>query len=61
MGIQLSPSRAENVIVCERAPGHHWIGSWLGPSAGLNVKEMRYILRYSLESKVGSLFIQPVA
>jgi hypothetical protein len=62
MGIQLSLSRAKNVIVCKRVPGHRWIGSWVGPKARLNVKGMRYrsILRFSLESKVGSLVMQPV-
>jgi hypothetical protein len=61
MGIQLLLSRAENIIVRKRAPGHHWIGSWLGPRAGLNVKEMRYILQFSTKSEVGSFVIQPAA
>jgi hypothetical protein len=28
----------------ERTPGTHWIGSWVGPSAGLDAEARRKIL-----------------
>jgi hypothetical protein len=31
----------------ERAPGFHWIGGWMGPSAGLDAVAKRKILALS--------------
>jgi len=33
---QLSASRPGHFTPRERAPGTHWIGGWVGPSAGLD-------------------------
>jgi hypothetical protein len=43
----------------ERAPGIHWIGSWVGPRTGLNDMERRKILPRDSHSDPSA--VQPVA
>jgi hypothetical protein len=42
-GGEWSASRLYRFTPEERAPGTHWIESWLGPRAGLDVVEKRKI------------------
>jgi hypothetical protein len=45
----------------ERAPGTHWIGSWVGPRAGLDAMEKRKIPSHRRESNLRTPIVQPVA
>jgi hypothetical protein len=44
----------------ERAPGTHWIGSWVDPRAGLDDVEKRKFLTL-IDSNSDLLVVQPVA
>jgi hypothetical protein len=44
VGAEQSASRPGRFTPGERAPGTHWIGSWVGPRAGLDDVEARIIL-----------------
>jgi hypothetical protein len=39
VGGEWSASRPDRFTPGERAPGTHWIGSWVGPRAGLDEME----------------------
>jgi hypothetical protein len=43
----------------ERARGTHWIGSWVGPRAGLDVEKRKFLTLPGLEFR--PLVVQPVA
>jgi len=45
----------------EKAPGTHWIGSWVGPTAILDAVVMRKIPSPCWESNPRTLIIQPRA
>jgi hypothetical protein len=43
-GGKWSASRPGRFTPRERAPGTHWIGAWVGPTAGLDFVEKRKML-----------------
>jgi hypothetical protein len=45
----------------ERAPGTHWIRSWVGPSAVLDAVMKRKISGFRRESNPRTPIIQPIA
>jgi hypothetical protein len=45
----------------KEAPGTHWIGSWVGPRAGLDAVVKRKIPSSWQESKHRTPIVQPVA
>jgi hypothetical protein len=49
-GGEWSASRSSHITFRERAPGSHWIGSWVGPRAGLDVVVKRKIPRFCRDS-----------
>jgi hypothetical protein len=53
--------RSGRFIPRERAPGTHWIGSWMGPSAVLDTVVKRKIPSPCRESYPRTPIVQPVA
>jgi hypothetical protein len=45
----------------KRAPGAHWIGGWMSPTAGFDTMEKREMSYLCLESTPNSLLVQNVA
>jgi hypothetical protein len=56
-----SESRPGRFTPMERAPGTHWIGVWVGPSAILDTVVKRKITSPRLESNPRTPIIQPLA
>jgi hypothetical protein len=56
-----SASRLGHFAPRERAPGTHWIGSWVGPRAVLDAVVKRKIPSPRRESNPRTLLVQPVA
>jgi hypothetical protein len=54
-------SRPGRFTTRERAPGTHWIGSWVGPRAGLDAVVKRKVLSPRRESKPRNPIVQAVA
>jgi hypothetical protein len=51
---ELSASRPDRFTSKERAPGTHWIGAWVGPTAGLDTVKKRRTSCPCWESKPDS-------
>jgi hypothetical protein len=45
----------------EKAPGTHCVGEWVGPRAGLGVKEKGKVFCPCLKSNPNSSVVQPLA
>jgi hypothetical protein len=60
-GGEWSASRPGRFITKERAPGSHWIGGWVGPSAVLDTVMKRKIPSPHRKSNPRTPIVQPVA
>jgi hypothetical protein len=60
-GSEWSASCPGRLTSRERAPGTHWIGSWVGPTAVLDVVVNRKIPSPRRESNSRTPIVQPVA
>jgi hypothetical protein len=60
-GVEWSASRTGHFTPRERAPGTHWIGSWVGPKAILDMLVKRKIASPHWESNPTTLMIWPIA
>jgi len=60
-GDEWSASRPEPFTPREGAPGTHWIGGWVGPTAVLDVGVKRKIPSLCQEYNPRTLIIQPLA
>jgi hypothetical protein len=60
-GVEWSASRLGHFTPGERVLGTHWIGSWVGPRAGLNTVSKRKIPSPRRESNPDHPIFQPVA
>jgi hypothetical protein len=58
---ELSALRPGHFTPSERAPGTHWIGGWVGPTAVLDAAVKRKIPSPRRESNPRTPIVQPVA
>jgi hypothetical protein len=51
VGVERSSSRPGHFTPGEKAPGTHWIGSWVDPRAGLDVEKREFLTLPGLEPR----------
>jgi hypothetical protein len=60
MGVSVSVTPRPRFTPGERTPGTHWIGGWVGPTAGLDAGARRKILCPCRGSNLNRPTVQPV-